>query len=305
MNLAKAILACLAFSAISTACTSVHAQHLRSSRKQRQELSKTNEEAGTAATSSTRNLQHSTTRGVCHFDGETREPGGWLLGPSHTCLCDKGGTTRWVDCVENGQVQAAVNDTPDPNTALGRRRQFQPKDFVFDLLGSVPESISAAGTIQPLTVEGLPSLAGQGVSYSLFSIEPCGINLPHSHPRATELLYVIDGQDLRTGFVEENGGRVIVNDIGKGDVTFFPEGLIHYQQNLSCERATYISALNSEDPGVVTVTTQFFQLPEEALAASLNRGPSQVSKLIEGLPVGPAQGRQECLNKCGISSKVW
>jgi hypothetical protein len=88
--------------------------------------------------------------------------------------------------------------------------------------------------------------------------------------------------------------------IRTGETTFFPSGLIHYQQNLSCESVTYITALNSEDPGVVA-TTQFFALPKEAIVASLNQPESTVNMLIAGLPEGPAEGREKCMKKCGLT----
>lgn len=237
---------------------------------------------------------------MCTFDEETRYPGQWLMmDETETCQCDRFGSGEWVSCQDKRSVQSPI--VPN-DSALSRRQQFREKDFVFDLMGSVPPNITPAGTIQPLNVENLPALAGLGVSYSLFNIEPCGINLPHSHPRATELLYVISAKNLRTAFVEENGGRVIVNDIATGEATFFPEGLIHYQQNLSCEPATYISALGHEDPGVVTITTQFFQLPNEALQGSLGKDEILVNELIAGLPGNPAEGHAACLEACGIQS---
>ena len=74
--------------------------------------------------------------------------------------------------------------------------------------------------------------------------------------------------DLRVGFTEENGGiRAIINDISQGDVTFFPQGLVHYQQNLGCSPATFVAALSSEDPGVSYITTNLFNLPIEAIKA--------------------------------------
>ena len=189
----------------------------------------------------------------------------------------------------------------DSNTALGRRQAFDNNDFVFDLAGSKPDSETpGGGTIQPLGVAQLPALAGEGVSYSLFNLEPCGINLPHVHQRATELLFVISAKNLRTAFTEENGGRVIINDLSKGMATFFPQGLLHYQQNLSCEPATYLSALNHEDPGVLTITTQFFRLPEEAIEGSLGEDLNLVTQLIDGLPMGPGEGRKQCLMECGL-----
>ena len=76
--------------------------------------------------------------------------------------------------------------------------------------------------------------------------------------------------DLRVGFTEENGGdRAIINDISQGDVTFFPQGLIHYQQNLGCSPATFVNAFSSEDPGIDTITRSFFNLPAEAVKASM------------------------------------
>ena len=97
---------------------------------------------------------------------------------------------------------------------------------------------------------------------------------PHSAFPVTRLqmLYTIEGDKLRVAFVEENGGEgAVVNDLYRGDVAFFPQGLIHYQQNLGCKPVTFLAALNSEDPGVVTITTRFFELPSEAIQASFYR----------------------------------
>ena len=46
--------------------------------------------------------------------------------------------------------------------------------------------------------------------------------------KATEIIYLFTGT-LKTAFVEENGGRTIVNTLKTGQVTFFPRGLIHEQ----------------------------------------------------------------------------
>ncbi|CAM9329551.1 unnamed protein product, partial [Ectocarpus sp. 12 AP-2014] len=36
-------------------------------------------------------------------------------------------------------------------------------------------------------VNQLPALDGQGISMALVNLDPCAINLPHIHPRATEV----------------------------------------------------------------------------------------------------------------------
>ncbi|CAM9607934.1 unnamed protein product [Laminaria digitata] len=116
------------------------------------------------------------------------------------------------------------------------------------------------------------------------------------------MLYTIAGNQLRVAFVEENGGEgAVVNDLYQGDVAFFPQGLIHYQQNLDCEPATFLAALNSEDPGVVTITTRFFELPSEAIQASLNLDDPTLKALLAALPMAPAMAQRQCLQRCGLT----
>ena len=196
-------------------------------------------------------------------------------------------------------VGMAVSD----ETRAQKRSKFEAPDFVFDLMGAKPKSSGTGGTASPLTVSEFPSLSGEGVSQTLFHLEACSINLPHNHPRATEILYAIDADNLEVGFVEENGGRVLVNNIKTGFTTFFPRGLIHFQQNLSCRNATYISSLNSEDPGVVSVVEQTFMFPPEALSATLNIDENQVNTIKSGLPKTPAPGfkQSECMKRCGLA----
>ena len=64
------------------------------------------------------------------------------------------------------------------------------EDFIYDLAKDKPSFQANGNTIRPLNVNTFPVLANMGISYTLFELEPCGINLPHIHPRATELLYV-------------------------------------------------------------------------------------------------------------------
>jgi hypothetical protein len=106
-------------------------------------------------------------------------------------------------------------------SALTRRRSFTNRDFVFDLFKSTPTAIGAGGNGKLVDVERLRPLEGLGVSSVIFEIEPCAINLPHVHPRATELFHVLQGS-FTTAFLEENTGRVIENQSTVGQVTVFP-----------------------------------------------------------------------------------
>lgn len=76
------------------------------------------------------------------------------------------------------------------------------------------------------------------------------MNTPHTHPRATELLYVVSDGQMEAGFIEENDARFVINTLTQGQGTIFPEGSVHFQVNLGCEPLTFVAAFNDEDPGV-------------------------------------------------------
>ena len=185
------------------------------------------------------------------------------------------------------------------DTAMQRRQKFAASDFKFNLLGK-PNIVGAGGNSKTAFVSDFPALEGNGISSVLFHIEPCGINLHNFHPRATELLYVIQGK-LQTGFLEENGGRFISNNLNQGETTIFPQGLIHYVQNMGCKNATFISAFNNEDPGVLTVLNRLFDIPLEALQSSFQISDQTLLQNIKNkLPPNPAAGVGECKARCGL-----
>jgi hypothetical protein len=64
-------------------------------------------------------------------------------------------------------------------------------------------------------------------------LDACGLNLPHTHPRATEINLPINGT-LRTGFLAENNARFVFNDVPAGSATVFPKGAIHFEMNMDC-----------------------------------------------------------------------
>ena len=108
-----------------------------------------------------------------------------------------------------------------------------------------------------LQAANFPALIGHGVAMAVAFINPCGINLPHTHPRATEIIYVVSGT-FEVGFFQENGARFISNTVTAGEGTIFPQGSIHFQQNLNCTSALFVAAFNSADPGVQTVANSFY-----------------------------------------------
>jgi len=132
-------------------------------------------------------------------------------------------------------------------------------------------------------------------------LEPCGMNTPHTHPRATEIQYNVNGT-IRTGMITENGGRFIMTDLKPGGMTIFPQGSIHFQINEGCEPAIFVAALNSEDPGALQVGQRFLGLSPDIVAATLGDiGVEAVYGLDDMIPDNVAVGTDECLKRCGIT----
>lgn len=113
-------------------------------------------------------------------------------------------------------------------------------------------------TVTPVTVAQLPGLNTLGLSMARIDYAPMGVIPPHLHPRATEILIVLEGS-LEVGFVTSNpDNRLISKTLEKGDVFVFPVGLVHFQRNVGNGYAISVSGLSSQNPGVITVTNAVF-----------------------------------------------
>ena len=109
-----------------------------------------------------------------------------------------------------------------------------------------------------MNVETFPGLNTLGISLARIDFAPYGQNPPHTHPRGTEILVVLEGT-LFVGFVTSNtDNRLFTKTLNKGDVFVFPVGLIHFQVNVGKTNAIAISGLSSQNAGVITIADAVF-----------------------------------------------
>lgn len=138
-------------------------------------------------------------------------------------------------------------------------KNVQADDFFFSglqLRGNTSNAVGSAVT--PVTVTQLPGLNTLGISMARIDFAPWGINPPHTHPRASEILTVLEGS-IQVGFVTSNPeNRLITKVLQKGDVFVFPQGLIHFQKNVGNGYAVAIAGLSSQNPGVITIADAVF-----------------------------------------------
>ena len=142
------------------------------------------------------------------------------------------------------------------------------------------------------------------------------MNSPHTHPRATEMLTVVQGK-VKTGFMLENnfvkpadGSNALTTQVSAEltpfQSTIFPQGSIHFQFNDNCEPATFVAALNSADPGTSQIAQNFFFLNESivdfALSGVMNIDGSNIDMFRDKLPVNLVQDMDSCLARCSKPS---
>ncbi|XP_034706828.1 germin-like protein subfamily 1 member 17 [Vitis riparia] len=165
-----------------------------------------------------------------------------------------------------GPLQDTCVAIDEPNDAVFVNGKFckDPKltmaeDFFssgLDKPGNTSNQVrSNVTTVNVDKIKGLNTL---GISIVRIDYEPYGQNPPHTHPRATEILTVLEGT-LYVGFVTSNPeNRLISKVLNKGDVFVFPIGLIHFQFNVGHTNAVAIAGLNSQNPGVITIAKAVF-----------------------------------------------
>ena len=113
--------------------------------------------------------------------------------------------------------------------------------------------------VTTVNVEQIAGLNTLGISLARIDFAPYGQNPPHTHPRGTEILVVVEGS-LYVGFVTSNqdNNRLFTKVLNKGDVFVFPVGLIHFQFNVGKTNAIAFAALSSQNAGVITIANAVF-----------------------------------------------
>ncbi|XP_071718327.1 germin-like protein 9-3 [Rutidosis leptorrhynchoides] len=129
-----------------------------------------------------------------------------------------------------------------------------------------------------------PALNGQSVSYAVLQFPNGTVNPPHTHPRASELLFVLMGS-LQVGFVDTTN-KLFTQTLQQGDVFVFPKGLVHFQYNCGTNtQALALSAFGSANAGTVSVPNSVFNttIDDQILALSFKTDVATIQKIKSGL----------------------
>ncbi|KAK8648560.1 hypothetical protein V6N13_129310 [Hibiscus sabdariffa] len=140
-------------------------------------------------------------------------------------------------------------------------------------------------TVTKASMAEFPALNGQSVSYAVLQYPAGSVNPPHTHPRATELLFLTYGV-LEVGFVDTTN-KLFTQSLQAGDMFVFPKGLVHYQFNSATnDMAIAVSAFGSAAAGTVSVPSTVLGtgIDDVVLAKSFKTDVDTIQKLKAGFP---------------------
>nr|KAJ0188501.1 hypothetical protein LSAT_V11C900498900 [Lactuca sativa] len=154
-------------------------------------------------------------------------------------------------------------------------------DFFFSglhLMGNISNHLGSKVT--PVFVTQLPGLNTMGISMVRIDYAPWGLNPPHTHPRATEILTILEGT-LQVRFVTSNpDNRFITKVLQKGDVFW---GLFISNAMWVMDMLWLLLAFSSQNPGAITIGNAVFganpAIPADILAKAFQVDKSVVDQL--------------------------
>lgn len=95
-------------------------------------------------------------------------------------------------------------------------------------------------------------------------LQPGGIREPHSHPNAHQLDYCVSGKGL-VGIVGPDGETHYL-ELNPGDISFVPQGYLHWIENLGDGPLSFLVVLSHESPETIEFSEMYSGVPNETLA---------------------------------------
>ncbi|XP_026430972.1 germin-like protein subfamily T member 2 [Papaver somniferum] len=107
--------------------------------------------------------------------------------------------------------------------------------------------------ISPADVNNFPGVNTLGLAAARVDFAAGGYIPLHSHPRASEVIYIISGE-IHVGFTNVFYSKVMKS----GELSVIPRGLVHSVSNAGQGKAVMIATFNSQHPGFAQIPSYLF-----------------------------------------------
>ncbi|KAK6139519.1 LOW QUALITY PROTEIN: hypothetical protein DH2020_026750 [Rehmannia glutinosa] len=153
-------------------------------------------------------------------------------------------------------------------------------DFFFSGIANPGATNNSVGSlVTGANVQRIPGLNTLGVSLARIDYAPGGLNPPHTHPRATELVFVLDGE-LDVGFIT-TANVLIAKSIKKE--TSSPSPKASSTTRRTTVPAAVLSAFNSQLPGTQSIAATLFAaapVPDNVLTKAFQETPKKTNETL-------------------------
>jgi oxalate decarboxylase/phosphoglucose isomerase-like protein (cupin superfamily) len=130
---------------------------------------------------------------------------------------------------------------------------------------SEPHGSFDGGTFLRASRKKFPAL--RGLAIQALHLQPGAVREPHSHPNAEQLDYCVRGR-AQVGIIGPEGHRQLL-DLEQGDISFVPQGFIHWIANTGEEPLHFLVVLSHEEPLTIELSETLAGLPRDVLRTVL------------------------------------
>jgi oxalate decarboxylase/phosphoglucose isomerase-like protein (cupin superfamily) len=109
-------------------------------------------------------------------------------------------------------------------------------------------------------------------------VKPGAVREPHVHPNAHQLDYCVSGR-ATVGIIGPEGHRQLL-DLHAGDISFVPQGFLHWIENTGDSELHFLVVLSHAEPETIELSEMLGEIPRSTLAKVLHIS----EELLEGIP---------------------
>lgn len=131
---------------------------------------------------------------------------------------------------------------------------------MFKFAGSHPQKF-AGGDLWRASLSNFGAL--RGLAIQALRLKRGAVREPHVHPNAHQLDYCVSGS-AKVGIIGPEGHRQYL-DLSAGDISFVPQGYLHWIENTSGKDLHFLVVLSHEEPETIELSEMLAGVTDDTL----------------------------------------
>jgi len=131
---------------------------------------------------------------------------------------------------------------------------------MFKFSSSQPQKFSG-GDLYRASLSNFSAL--KGLAIQSLRLDSGAVREPHVHPNANQLDYCVAGT-AKVGIVGPDGQRQQL-DLGVGDISFVPQGYLHWIENTASKDLEFLVVLSHEEPETIELSEMLAGVSNDTL----------------------------------------